>query len=162
MVSLLGKKMQNIQDSPLSRLASEVATKESSDGEVLKKARVAAGQEQDCAARIVQRVVRDGSNGSSSDSRDVSNSVSSSSVSGSAIVDDENTRQFFHAALVAEKYLLLDQVEGSSLYRCLNVHTQQELVCKVRIFFSRCFEKIRFAIRRSRKALTTNLEKNYV
>lgn len=43
----------------------------------------------------------------------------------------ESARQLFQAALVGDKYLLLDQVEGSSLYRCLNVHTQQELVCKV-------------------------------
>lgn len=38
----------------------------------------------------------------------------------------------FQATLVAEKYLLLDQVEGSSLYRCMDVNTQEELVCKVR------------------------------
>lgn len=37
----------------------------------------------------------------------------------------------FQAALVAEKYLLLEQVEGSSLCRCLDVRTQEEYVCKV-------------------------------
>lgn len=46
----------------------------------------------------------------------------------------ESSRQFFQAALVADKYLLLDQVEGSSLYKCLNVLTQQQLVCKVCLF----------------------------
>lgn len=37
----------------------------------------------------------------------------------------------FQAALVAEKYLLLEQVEGSSLCRCVDVRTQEEYVCKV-------------------------------
>lgn len=37
----------------------------------------------------------------------------------------------FQATIVADKYLLLDQVEGSSLYRCMDVNTQEELVCKV-------------------------------
>lgn len=47
--------------------------------------------------------------------------------------DRDDRRQVVEAALVADKYLLLDQVEGSSLYRCLNVHTHQELVCKVSV-----------------------------
>lgn len=132
--------MQNIQDSPLSRLSTEVTTKESSDGEILKKSRLpgssqdsGGSQQADLNNRIVNRVLQD----NNSDNRDNSgvNSVSGTSASSSStIIDDENTRQLFHAALVADKYLLLDQVEGSSLYRCLNVHTQQELVCKVRIF----------------------------
>lgn len=37
----------------------------------------------------------------------------------------------FQAALVAEKYLLLEQVEGSALCRCVDVRTQEEYVCKV-------------------------------
>lgn len=37
----------------------------------------------------------------------------------------------FQASVVADKYLLLDQPEGSSLYRCVDVKTQEELVCKV-------------------------------
>lgn len=35
------------------------------------------------------------------------------------------------ASLVADKFLLLEQLEGSSLYSCVNVHTQENLVCKV-------------------------------
>lgn len=42
----------------------------------------------------------------------------------------------FQPAFVAEKYLLLDQVEGSSLYRCVDINTKEELVCKVRIMLS--------------------------
>lgn len=42
----------------------------------------------------------------------------------------------FQAALVAEKYLLLEQVEGSSLCRCVDVRTQEEYVCKVSTFLN--------------------------
>lgn len=44
------------------------------------------------------------------------------------------SEKHFHASIVDEKYLLLDQVEGSSLYRCVNINTQDELVCKVKCF----------------------------
>ncbi|XP_065163714.1 tribbles homolog 2 [Atheta coriaria] len=37
----------------------------------------------------------------------------------------------FEATLIADKYLLLEQVEGSSLFRCIDVNTQEQLVCKV-------------------------------
>lgn len=37
----------------------------------------------------------------------------------------------FKAALVADKYLLLEQVEGSSLCKCVDVRTEEEYVCKV-------------------------------
>lgn len=36
-----------------------------------------------------------------------------------------------NAALLHERYLLLDLVEGSSFYRCIDIQTQQKLVCKV-------------------------------
>lgn len=38
------------------------------------------------------------------------------------------------AALLADRYLLLDLVDGSSLYRCIDVRSHDELVCKVNIF----------------------------
>lgn len=47
---------------------------------------------------------------------------------------DSCDRHYFHASLVGDKYLLLDQVDSSSLYRCVNVQTQQKLVCKVKIY----------------------------
>ncbi|XP_071450542.1 tribbles homolog 2-like [Hetaerina americana] len=34
-------------------------------------------------------------------------------------------------AIVGDKYLLLDQVEGSTLYRCVDIHTREEYVAKV-------------------------------
>ncbi|XP_058819765.1 tribbles homolog 2-like [Topomyia yanbarensis] len=36
-----------------------------------------------------------------------------------------------NAAVLAERYLLLDIVEGSSLYRCIDIKMQDELVCKI-------------------------------
>ncbi len=39
------------------------------------------------------------------------------------------------AALLADRYLLLDLVDGSSLYRCIDVRSHDELVCKVIIVF---------------------------
>jgi hypothetical protein len=41
----------------------------------------------------------------------------------------------FSASLVGNKYLMLEVVEGSTLCRCVNVHTKEELVCKVRPVF---------------------------
>lgn len=35
------------------------------------------------------------------------------------------------ASLLANKYLLLEELEGSSLHRCLHIPTRQEFVCKV-------------------------------
>lgn len=43
----------------------------------------------------------------------------------------KNQSDKFLASVVADKYLLLEQVEGSSLFRCIDVHTQEELVCKI-------------------------------
>lgn len=41
--------------------------------------------------------------------------------------------QQMNAALLAERYLLMDLVEGSTLYKCMDVRTHEELVCKVRL-----------------------------
>jgi tribbles-like protein len=41
------------------------------------------------------------------------------------------TDKHFQTSVVADKYLLLEQAEGSSLYRCVDVNTQEELVCKI-------------------------------
>jgi hypothetical protein len=35
------------------------------------------------------------------------------------------------ASLLADKYLILDPPEGCSLHTCIDVHTRQELVCRV-------------------------------
>lgn len=40
------------------------------------------------------------------------------------------------AALLAERYLLMDLVDGSTLYKCIDVKTHEELVCKVRNIFT--------------------------
>lgn len=44
--------------------------------------------------------------------------------------------QKMNAALLAERYLLLDLVEGSTLYKCIDIKTHEELVCKVRALSS--------------------------
>lgn len=43
--------------------------------------------------------------------------------------------QQVNGALIAERYLLLDLVDGNSMYKCYDVKAMEELVCKVRIFF---------------------------
>lgn len=41
-------------------------------------------------------------------------------------------------SLIADKYELFEQVEGSSLYRCVDINTKEELVCKVSSFCLFC------------------------
>ena len=36
------------------------------------------------------------------------------------------------ASLLGGKYILLDELEGSTLHRCLDISSHEELVCKVR------------------------------
>ena len=40
-----------------------------------------------------------------------------------------------NAALLQDRYLLLDLVDGSSFYKCVDITTQKMLVCKVSVFF---------------------------
>ncbi|XP_031623529.1 tribbles homolog 2-like [Contarinia nasturtii] len=64
----------------------------------------------------------------------VNNSVgnaTTSSTNGSLIHNQNGLVQQMNAALLAERYLLLDLVEGSTLYKCIDVKTHEELVCKV-------------------------------
>jgi hypothetical protein len=37
----------------------------------------------------------------------------------------------FNAALLQDRYLLLDMVDGSSFYKCIDIQTQKVLACKV-------------------------------
>lgn len=41
-------------------------------------------------------------------------------------------------SIIADKYQLFEQVEGSSLYRCVDINTKEELVCKVSFLFVCC------------------------
>jgi tribbles homolog 1/2 len=45
-----------------------------------------------------------------------------------------NVQPQHNASLIADRYLLMDLVEGSSMYKCVDIRTQEELVCKVRPF----------------------------
>ena len=58
--------------------------------------------------------------------------ASTSSTNGTQIHNQNGLVQQMNAALLAERYLLLDLVEGSTLYKCIDVKTHEELVCKVR------------------------------
>lgn len=42
-----------------------------------------------------------------------------------------NTSPQLNAALLQDRYLLLDLVDGSSFYKCIDIQTQKMLVCKV-------------------------------
>lgn len=52
--------------------------------------------------------------------------------------DCQQTRHPLAASLLADKYLILEQIEGSSLYSCVDVRTQEDLVVKVRFNNSYC------------------------
>lgn len=66
-------------------------------------------------------------------SQQQSGSTPPPSLGGNAGGDDvqQHGKHLLAASLVANKYLILDQLEGSALYTCIDVHTQEELVCKV-------------------------------
>lgn len=56
------------------------------------------------------------------------------------------------ASLVGDKYLILDIPEGSTLNRCINVQTQEELICKVskltlRIFFFKLIYRLKYFLK---------------
>lgn len=81
-----------------------------------------------------------GGNSSNSCSNVVAAGNSSSSVAGQqngaistqvGIQSQPGLVQPVSAALLADRYLLLDLVDGSSLYRCIDVRSHDELVCKV-------------------------------
>ncbi|XP_037051319.1 tribbles homolog 2-like [Bradysia coprophila] len=95
-----------------------------------------------------QRVVRVGNGsavitGGNSSNSNVATSAagnSSSSVAGQqnggistqvGIQSQPGLVQPVSAALLADRYLLLDLVDGSSLYKCIDVRSHEELVCKV-------------------------------
>lgn len=42
-----------------------------------------------------------------------------------------NVQPQFNAALLQDRYLLLDMVDGSSFYKCIDIQTQKILACKV-------------------------------
>lgn len=57
------------------------------------------------------------------------------STTGQLAVGPNELAQQVNGALIAERYLLLDLVDGNSMYKCYDVKAMEELVCKVRRFF---------------------------
>lgn len=109
--------MQHVQEYPsvITRLGTteketEVGT---TNGEIAKKLRTGISQPKETECRV-PRVT--------TDRRDP------------APFPPNQSEKHFQASIVADKYLLLDQVEGSSLYRCVDINTQEELVCKVSLW----------------------------
>lgn len=101
--------MQNVQGavSVSARVTGVDKTVESTAGsDIIKKLNAATAQPQETECRV-PRVTRD------------------------QTLTPNQTDRHFQPTIVADKYLLLDQVEGSSLYSCMDVNTQEELVCKV-------------------------------
>ncbi|KAJ8967692.1 hypothetical protein NQ314_002682 [Rhamnusium bicolor] len=103
--------MQNVQEVITSarlgvdKTAAEVMT---SSGEIVKKIRFSHPRDIECR---VPRVTSD---------RDQTSPLSPS----------QNDKEF-QSSIIADKYQLFEQVEGSSLYRCVDINTQEELVCKI-------------------------------
>lgn len=73
--------------------------------------------------------------------------LSAASPSSPAPTSPAPPQHQFQAALVAEKYLLLEQVEGSSLCRCVDVRTQEEYVCKVSVPIYFTYISVDFGLR---------------
>lgn len=48
-----------------------------------------------------------------------------------------NVQPQFNAALLQDRYLLLDMVDGSSFYKCIDIQTQKVLACKVCTAFAK-------------------------
>lgn len=77
-------------------------------------------------------------NGIATNSTINSNTTSNGNPSSNSvpIIHNQNGLvQQLNAALLAERYLLMDLVEGSTLYKCIDVKTHEELVCKVNFIF---------------------------
>ncbi len=65
-----------------------------------------------------------------------------------AVVGGGHPREGQAASLLGNKYLLLEELEGSSLHRCLHIRTRQEFVCKVGEFLQFCqFSLVRIRTR---------------
>lgn len=75
--------------------------------------------------------------GNTSGSSGSSGTAGSGNNNNLSIIPNQNGLvQQMNAALLAERYLLMDLVDGSTLYKCMDVKTHEELVCKVRIVFN--------------------------
>lgn len=95
----------------------------------------AAMQQQMPASIGINSVMQSNGNGGAHFTVGISNTManpSTSSTNGPIIHNQNGLVQQMNAALLAERYLLLDLVEGSTLYKCIDVKTHEELVCKVR------------------------------
>lgn len=84
------------------------------------------------------------SNAPTAGSNNNSNNTSSAAVNARASAQanrdaiSTNITPQLNAALLQDRYLLLDLVDGSSFYKCIDIQTQKMLVCKVSVRFTHC------------------------
>ncbi|KAF7269415.1 hypothetical protein GWI33_017565 [Rhynchophorus ferrugineus] len=120
--------MQNVQDTPATRLQ-EVEKQTGSDV-----------QAQDMPVMmdtVIKRIIHTrcdmrGPRITTTGSSTANNSNSDKPTQPGTVISDQNCdSDCLESALVADKYQLFEQAVGSSLYRCIDVNTNQELVCKI-------------------------------
>lgn len=113
MQDVLASSNSNNNNNRLNGKSIEIATGSGSD--VIKKFRISQPRDTEC--------------------REPAKVAAASRDQTSALSPNQNSDKQFQTSIVADKYLLLEQAEGSSLYRCVDVNTQEELVCKVSVDF---------------------------
>lgn len=88
------------------------------------------------ASNVNMITANNGNNAPNSTINTATNNAGNPSSNSVPIIHNQNGLvQQLNAALLAERYLLMDLVEGSTLYKCIDVKTHEELVCKVNTFF---------------------------
>jgi hypothetical protein len=80
----------------------------------------------------MQQQIRLNSNNSNTQSNPVA-AANRASTQANRDAISTNISPQLNAALLQDRYLLLDLVDGSSFYKCIDIQTQKMLVCKVRI-----------------------------
>ncbi|XP_030761374.1 tribbles homolog 2 [Sitophilus oryzae] len=124
--------MQNVQDSPVSRL--QEVEKHASSGDVSMSPDMSVSCPVDT---VIKRIRHHVNGGSSCDIRGhrvpSSDNGDKSGCQAGPVINDQNcdSSDCFESTLVADKYQLFEQAVGSSLYRCIDVNTSEELVCKI-------------------------------
>lgn len=97
-------------------------------------------QQQQQQQLLQQQHIRISSNAPTSGSNNINNStgvasaVNRASAQANRDAISTNITPQLNAALLQDRYLLLDLVDGSSFYKCIDIQTQKMLVCKVSSF----------------------------
>lgn len=79
----------------------------------------------------MQQQIRINSSGAQSNPTTAAAAVNRASTQANRDAISTNISPQLNAALLQDRYLLLDLVDGSSFYKCIDIQTQKMLVCKV-------------------------------